>query len=229
MLEFDSIPAGGLFNWKLDIGAKRVYSLNTADNPRLPLFIRTGSAGSTAFLNSVFWLVFDKLSSTGRSLSRLFCSVDEMEALANSKYYVNHAAIGGAFPALSAVPKISTNLFAYLAGLIVVTQHFRGTADPRAADLGEPHANVVLQVLKLETDSNYTYFLMSKLVEWYQDAPKLDWHAPSKEDRGDEVDGDEAAGEGVRVGVRAQCAQCLIWSNESQQPYLMPRRRDRQT
>ena len=50
----------------------------------------------------------------------------------------------------SAVPRISKNLVAYLAGLsrlIVVIQYFGGTA------------SVVLQILKLATDSNYTDFL----------------------------------------------------------------------
>ena len=62
MFASEGIPAGGLFNWKLDTGDRRVYSLDTADYPRLPLFTRSGSAGTTAFLNPVFWLVFDGLS-----------------------------------------------------------------------------------------------------------------------------------------------------------------------
>ena len=52
---------------------------------------------------------------------QLFCSVDEMEALASSEYDATPAAIGGAFPALRTVPKISKSLVAYLASLIVVT------------------------------------------------------------------------------------------------------------
>ena len=42
MLASDGIPAGGLFHWKLDTGAERVYRLDAADYPRLALFIRTG-------------------------------------------------------------------------------------------------------------------------------------------------------------------------------------------
>ena len=77
------------------------------------------------------------------------------------------------------MPKISKNLVAYLVGLIVVTQYFGGTANPRAAGLGEAHADVVLQVLKLATDLNYTDFLERKLVEWYQAEQKSDRHVPS--------------------------------------------------
>ena len=98
---------------------------------------------------------------------QLFCSVDEMEALASSEYDATPAAIGGAFPALRTVPKISKNLVADLAGLIVVNPYLGGTADSRAAGIGEAHADVVLQVLELATDSNYSYFLKRKIVEWY--------------------------------------------------------------
>ena len=62
MLSSDGIPAGVLFNWMLYTSDGRVYSLDTADYPRLPLFTRSGRAGTTAFLNPVFWLVFDDLS-----------------------------------------------------------------------------------------------------------------------------------------------------------------------
>ena len=44
-------------------------------------------------------------------------------------------------------------------GLIVVTPYFRGTTDPRAAILCEEHADIVLPVLKLATESAYTDFL----------------------------------------------------------------------
>ena len=59
------------------------------------------------------------------------------------------------------VPKISKTLpvVAYLACLILVALYFGGTANPRAAGLGEARADVVLQVLKLVTDSNYTDLL----------------------------------------------------------------------
>ena len=39
MLASDGIPAGGLFHWKLDIGAERVYSLDAAGCPRLLKFL----------------------------------------------------------------------------------------------------------------------------------------------------------------------------------------------
>ena len=138
--------------------------------------------------------------------------VTRSEALASSEYYASHAtpaAIGGAFPALSAVPTISKNLVAYLACLIVVTPYFRGTANTRVAGLGETHADVVLQVLKLATDSAYTDFLKRKLVDWNQAAPKPDWHAPNQEERGEVViDLNMSMGmgkgeRGVRAGVRA--------------------------
>ena len=68
------------------------------------------------------------------------------------------------------------------ASLIVDTQYIGGAANPRrrAAGLGEAHANVVHQVLKLATGSNYTDFLKRKLVEWYQAALKPDQHVPNK-------------------------------------------------
>ena len=37
---------------------------------------------------------------------------------------------------------------------------------------------------------------MRKLVKWYQAKPKSDLHPPSKEDRGEEIDGDGDAGDG---------------------------------
>ena len=64
MLASDCIPTGCHFHWKLDTGISRTYSLNTADYLRLSLFqfTRRGSAGTAAFLNPVYWLVFDQLS-----------------------------------------------------------------------------------------------------------------------------------------------------------------------
>ena len=121
-------------------------------------------------------------------------------------------------------------MVAYLACLLVVTQYFGWTTDPRAAGLGEAHAYVVLQVLKLVTNLNYTGtdFLKTKLVEWYQAALKSDRHAPSKEDRGEEVDGNGEGGRGVREGVQAQCSRCLIWTHEPLQPDF-DAKEDRQT
>ena len=78
------------------------------------------------------------------------------------------------------MPKIFRNFVAFLSGLIVVTptQNIGRTSDTRAANLGEAHADVVLKVLKLETNADYTDFLDRKLVEWYAAAPKSDRHAP---------------------------------------------------
>ena len=84
-----------------------------------------------------------------------------------------------------------------------------GTADPRAAGLAEAHAEVVLKVLKMAPGSEYTGFLKRKLVEWYQAAQKSDWHAPSQEERGEEIDEEWEAEE---RGASAVCAtRCLIW------------------
>ena len=63
-----------------------------------------------------------------------------MEAMASFEHKATLAVIGGAFLALSAVPKISKNLAAYLADLIVFTPHWEGTADPRAPSFAEAHA-----------------------------------------------------------------------------------------
>ena len=110
-----------------------------------------------------------------------------MEALATSDYDTTPAAIGGAFRVLSAVPKISKNLAAYLTCLIVFTQYFGGTADLRAAGLGEAHTDVVLRVLKLATDSNYTDFQVSLWNGIKQRRPVV-------------VDGDGEAGKGGASG-----------------------------
>ena len=52
-----------------------------ADNPRLPQFKLKGAKGSTAFLNAVFWLVFDSIS-TWRSMLQLYCNAADMANLA---------------------------------------------------------------------------------------------------------------------------------------------------
>ena len=90
-------------------------------------------------------------------------------------------------------------MVACLACLIVVTQYFGGTADLGCTGLHEAYADVVLQVLKLATDLNYTNFLKCKL-DWCQEALKSDWHAPSQEERGEEVDGMGIGGGGVQAG-----------------------------
>ena len=119
-------------------------------------------------------------------MSQLYCNVDDMADLASSVYPASSAALGGACPALSAVPKISRNLVAYLAGLIVVTPYIGKTANSCASGLGEAHADVVLEVLKLATDAAHTDFLQRKLVE-YAAALTSDRHAPAHEDDNGEV------------------------------------------
>ena len=52
---------------------------------------------------------------------QLYCNGENMADLASSVYPASSVALGGACPALSAMPKISKNLVAYLAGLILVT------------------------------------------------------------------------------------------------------------
>ena len=89
-----------------------------------------------------------------------------------------------------------------------------GTADPHAAGFAEAHAKIVLNVLKLAPDLDYPRFLKRKLVGWFQATPKSDRHAPSQEERGEEVDEEGEAGR----GVRAHWALCLIWTNKPLQP-----------
>ena len=62
MFASDSISAGVLFQWKLTTCYERAYSFKREDYPRLPLITRKAPDNSKAFLNPVFWLVFDKLS-----------------------------------------------------------------------------------------------------------------------------------------------------------------------
>ena len=119
-----------------------------------------------------------------RSMSQLYCLIDEMEVLASSEsiYDATPAAVGGAFPALVVVVKISGHLVGYLAGLIVVAQYSGWAADTRAASLAEAHAEVIVGVLKKVDDAQYSEYIKRKLVEWYDLAPKSDRHAPRLEE-----------------------------------------------
>ena len=137
---------------------------------------------------------------------QLYCNVDDMEDLASSVYPLGCAALEGVCPALSAVPKISSNFVTYLAGLIVVTPYIGGTADTRAAGLCEVHTDVVLKVLKLVTDAAYTDFLKPKLVEWYAAAPKSYSHDPAnaQEDNNGEVSKAGEEGDGGAGGARPE-------------------------
>ena len=100
------------------------------------------------------------------------------------------------------VPKISKNLVAYLAGLIVVTQYAAGSA----AGLAEAHADVALKHLKLVSDTEYTSYLQPKLVEWYAAAPKSDCRASAGEEA------DEEAPEAREGGVAEEDRQ-IYWTS----------------
>ena len=207
----------------------KAYSLKPEDYPRLPLFCRMGPAGSVALLNTVFCLVFDELS-TWRSMSRLYCNVSDMPDLASSMYPASPAALGGVCPALSAVPKISRNLVAYLAGLIVVTQYMGGTADPRANGIGEVHADVVHKTLKMVGDQAYYYdFLKRKLVDWYASAPATARQAPGEEGRTERAlrRGEGMGGCGPSAGVRDAFIGVINHCNLISRPERTDTRRER--
>ena len=121
------------------------------------------------------------------------------------------------------MPKISRNFVAYLSGLIVVTPNIGG----RAASLGEAHTDVVLKVLKLETDAAYTDFLDRELVEWYASAaaPKSDRHAPVHENNDGKVS--EAGRGGCGPSVRDALNGLINHCNLISKPKRTDRRRGR--
>ena len=121
--------------------------------------------------------------------------------------------------------KISRNLVACLASLIVVTPYIGGTADTRAGGLGEAHADVVLMVMKLATDASYTNFLKCKFMEWYAAAPKSDSHAPVHEDNDEKVSeaGRGGCGPSVRDALNGLINHCNLIST----PKRTDRRRGR--
>ena len=98
-------------------------------------------------------------------------------------------------PALPEVPKISKNLVAYNAGMLVTAPYAIGAGDRRANGLAEAHADAVLNLnlkyLNLVSNTELTTFLKRKLVEWNAAAPKNDRRAPPGEDA-DEGGGGEA-------------------------------------
>ena len=110
-------------------------------------------------------------------MSQLYCNVANMVDLADSVYDAIPAALGSVCPALPAVPKISKNLFAYMAGMLVTAPYAMVASDRRADGLAEAHANAVLKYLNLVPDIDFTAFLKLKLVEWYAAAPKKDSRA----------------------------------------------------
>ena len=107
-------------------------SIDEADYPNLPLYKLKGTEGNSALLISVFWLVFDFLS-TWRKMQELYCNVADMADLADSVYHASPSALGTVCPALPAVPKISKNLVAYMACLLVNAPYCIGNGDTRAA------------------------------------------------------------------------------------------------
>ena len=125
------------------------------------------------------------------------------------------------------MPKISRYFVAYLSGLILVAPNIGGTSDTRAASLGEVHTDVVLKVLKLETDAPAAYsdFLDRKLVEWYAAAPKSDSHAPVHEDNDEKVSeaGRGGCGPSVRDALNGLINHCNLIST----PKRTDRRRGR--
>ena len=120
---------------------------------------------------------------------------------ADSVFDAIPAALGSVCPAqaaLPAVPKISNNLVAHIAGMLVTAPYAIGAGDTRArreAGLAEAHADAVLNYLNLVPDTDFTAFLKRKLVEWYAAAQKNDSRAPP----GEEAD-EEALGEGQEGG-----------------------------
>ena len=104
-------------------------------------------------------------------MSQLYCNVADMADLADSVYDAIPAALGSVCPALPAVPKISKNLVAYIAGMLVTAPYAIGAGDTSAAGLAEAHADAVLKYLNLVSDTDFTAFLKRKLEEWYAAAP----------------------------------------------------------
>ena len=177
-----------LFHWKLDITETRAYSLNPADYPRLPLFAL--NKDQTCYLNQVFWLVYDDVSSW-RSMSFYHRSkVEDIEALAESEF----AAIDDSAPAC---PKISKHLVAYMEGLVAVAPYLRGTADPSAQGFAEAVAAEAFDRLNAVKKAQYMDFLKRKLGEWYRAAPKGLRPAPAPEV--DEPDLPRAGGDGAQA------------------------------
>ena len=85
------------------------------------------------------------------------------------------------------MPKISKNLVAYIAGMLVTAPYAIGAGDTRVAGLAEAHADAVLKYLNLVSDTDFTAFLKRKLVEWYAAAPKNDRRAAPGEEADEEA------------------------------------------
>ena len=119
-----------------------------------------------------------------------------------------------------AVAKISKNLVAYLACLIVVTPYVAGWGDTRAAGLAEAHTDIVLKYLKLVTVSyteSRTTPRTSSVSLWTGMPPRrsptivlLLKRRPTKRP--------PRRGRGGGAGVRNRWLRCLIWIGKPLQP-----------
>ena len=93
-------------------------------------------------------------------------------------YDASPAALGTVCPALPAVPKISKNLVAYMAGLLVTAPYCIETAIPAP----QADANAFLKYPNLVSDAEFTAYLKRMLVEWYATAPKNDHRSPPRDE-----------------------------------------------
>jgi hypothetical protein len=113
-------------DWTLDTTDSRTHiitGVKPEDYPRPPLFkIDPAATEQSVLLNQVFWLVFDD-SLSRWSMACLFCNTEEeVEHLAKSHLLcICTIAATKSGSALPAVPKISKNLVAYMAGLDAVS------------------------------------------------------------------------------------------------------------
>ena len=105
---------GGLFHYKHDASDDRAYSLSKHDYPRLPLFTMQAPASKRRYLNEVFLLVLDNLS-TWRSMNTYAVDTEaQLKLLAAAE----HPAIPATspVPAFLALPKLSKTLAPALSG-----------------------------------------------------------------------------------------------------------------
>jgi hypothetical protein len=137
---------------------KRRMMQSLAIIKRLPTVFKMDPAApeQCVLLNQVFWLVFDD-SLSWRSMSNMACdTAEEVVPLADSQYLSIAASRSGR--ALPAVPKISKNLVAYMAGLVAVSPYKHGPFDSRAKGVAEhASAEVMKNLNKLKNEPCMTY------------------------------------------------------------------------
>ena len=126
----------------------RLDSLKPEDYPRLPLFKTDRTAPEKCvLLSQVFWLLLDDAFSW-QSMSRLSCqTMEEVERLAESQHLSISASKSGA--ALKAIPKISKQLVAYMAGLVAVSPYTNGPFDSRTKGVAEHAATEALCLFEI--------------------------------------------------------------------------------